>query len=76
MSRHVWTTKQEEFLRANYPEKGGRFCSDFIGCTMDAVHMRAAKLGIRTKHVRGVPFVAGYDERRGPGKKFKRASKC
>lgn len=47
----AWSDSEIEFLRSNFPTKGGKWCSERLSRGFHATHKMAAKLGIEMEHV-------------------------
>ena len=43
-----WSTADENFLKNNYPEKGGTYCANRLNRSSQTIHLKARKLKLKT----------------------------
>lgn len=54
-----WTEKEIQFLKENYPQKGRKYCADFLNRTPGVVKKKAGQLKLRHKSLNYIDRVFG-----------------
>lgn len=48
--RELWTEKEIEFLKVNYPSHGGRYCADFLNKKIKSIQSKAESLSLQSSY--------------------------